>query len=64
METSIIGTVAVLAVLTVIVAAVLISVIKDKKAGRTSCGGNCAHCAMHCNCSSNYSKHRKASEKN
>ena len=29
-----------------IVTAIIIAMRKDKKAGKSSCGGNCAHCAM------------------
>lgn len=27
--------------------------LRQKKAGKTSCGANCAHCAMHGQCHSN-----------
>mgnify|MGYP004554066887 FL=1 len=45
---------------TIIVSAVLLAIvilistylIRQKKAGKNSCGGNCAHCAMHGGCHS------------
>ena len=40
------GTIIVSAILIWVVAFVIRKMIKDKKAGRTSCGCNCAHCAM------------------
>ncbi|MBR6335388.1 MAG: FeoB-associated Cys-rich membrane protein [Clostridia bacterium] len=41
-----IGTILVVTVLALIVAAIIIKLRKDKKKGVSSCGGNCAHCAM------------------
>ena len=41
-----IGTILIIAVLTLIVVLIIRSMIKDKKQGRSSCGNNCAHCAM------------------
>lgn len=44
-----IGTILVLLVLAVIVAAILASMVKDKRAGKSpTCGGNCGHCSMGC----------------
>ena len=40
------GTVIVGSVLAVIVGLLIWKMIKDKKAGKSSCGGNCSHCAM------------------
>lgn len=40
------GTVIVGAILAAILIAVAVKLIKDKKKGRSSCGSNCAHCAM------------------
>ena len=31
-----------------IVAAVITGLALDRKKGKTSCGGNCAHCGMNC----------------
>ncbi|MBR3036499.1 MAG: FeoB-associated Cys-rich membrane protein [Lachnospiraceae bacterium] len=41
-----IGTILVAVVLVVLVALVVRRLIKDKKAGKSTCGSNCAHCAM------------------
>ena len=38
------GTVIVGGVLAIIVGLLVWKMIKDKKAGKSSCGGNCAHC--------------------
>ena len=38
------GTVIVGGVLAVIVGLLIWKMIKDKKAGKSSCGGDCAHC--------------------
>ena len=38
------GTVIVGAVIVVIVAVIVRSMIKDKKSGKSSCGGDCSHC--------------------
>ena len=38
------GTVIVGGVLAVIVGLLIWKIIKDKKAGKSSCGGDCAHC--------------------
>ena len=32
--------------LLLIVAAIVVKLVKDKKKGKSSCGCNCAHCAM------------------
>lgn len=41
-----IGTLAVVLAIVLVVALIIRSLIKDKKAGRSSCGNNCAHCQM------------------
>lgn len=38
------GTIVVLAALVLIVALIVRSMIKDKKSGKSSCGGDCSHC--------------------
>ena len=38
------GSILVLAVIAVIVAAVIVKMIKDKKSGKSSCGGDCSSC--------------------
>ena len=45
-----IGTIVVIAVLAVIFGLMIFSLIRDKKAGKTSCGGGCAGCANACYC--------------
>ena len=40
----IMGTVIVGAVLVLIVGCIIRGLVKDKKNGKTSCGGDCAHC--------------------
>lgn len=50
------GTAVVLIAVIAVVALVIVSVIRDKKAGRKSCGCGCAHCAMHGQCHSDNKK--------
>ena len=38
------GTVIVGAVIVVIVAVIVRTMLKDKKSGKSSCGGDCSHC--------------------
>lgn len=47
-----IGTILICAILFVIVAAVIVSMLRDRKKGKSSCGCNCAHCAMSGTCHS------------
>lgn len=42
------GTVLVGAILIAIVITAIIKIIKDKKSGKSSCGGDCSHCMMQC----------------
>ena len=42
------GTVIVALVLAAIVGLIIWSMVKDKKKGKSSCGGNCAHCGANC----------------
>ena len=42
---------ALIAVLTLIVAFLIRGMIRDKKAGKSACGGNCAGCGACCACS-------------
>ncbi|MBP0970516.1 MAG: FeoB-associated Cys-rich membrane protein [Oscillospiraceae bacterium] len=44
------GTLAVLLVLLVILAAIVVYLIREKRSGRSSCGNNCAGCAMRGSC--------------
>ena len=43
-----IGTILICLVLILIVAAIIRSIMRDKKAGKSSCGGNCSHCGGSC----------------
>ncbi len=45
-----IWTIVICVVLAAIVAAIIVSIVKDKKKGKSSCGCNCAHCAMAGSC--------------
>ena len=40
------ATIIICLVLAVIVAAIIIGLVRNKKKGKSSCGCNCAHCAM------------------
>lgn len=42
------GTAIVLLVLCAIVGVVIYRMVKDKRSGKSSCGGNCAGCGMAC----------------
>lgn len=44
------GTILVVLILAVIVGLVVRSILRDKKAGKSSCGAGCAHCAMRGSC--------------
>ena len=46
------STIIVSAVLLAIIVAISTYLIRQRKKGRRSCGGNCAHCAMHGQCHS------------
>lgn len=43
-----IGTILICLVLILIVAAIIRSIVRDKKAGKSTCGGNCSHCGGSC----------------
>ena len=45
-----IGTVLITLLLIAVVAVIVVKLRKDKKKGVSSCGGNCAHCAMSGTC--------------
>ena len=40
------GNIIVSLILILAVTGIILKLIKDKRAGRSSCGGNCAHCRM------------------
>ena len=46
------GTIVVGLILLAIVVTAVIKIIKDKKNGKPSCGGDCAHCMKSINCNS------------
>lgn len=49
MEANDMGTIIVLIVLAIIIALIIISMVKDKKAGKSlQCGGDCSKCGGHC----------------
>ncbi len=45
-----IGSIVIFIVLAAIVAGAVGSLVRDKKKGKSSCGNNCAHCAMSGSC--------------
>ncbi len=45
-----IGTIIICAVLIAVVAAIIVSMVKNKRRGKSMCGNNCAHCAMAGSC--------------
>ena len=44
------GTILISLILAVIVTLIVVYLLRQKKAGKSSCGANCAHCAMHGQC--------------
>ena len=44
------GTLIVLIIVAAVVAAVFLSMIKDKKSGKGGCGCGCENCALHAQC--------------
>ena len=57
-----IATVIICLVLIAVVAAIIVSLVRNKKKGKSSCGCNCAHCAMAGSChSANQQKGKKHS---
>ena len=47
-----VGTIIVSLILIVIVGLIIRSIVRDKKAGKSSCGAGCANCPMHGSCHS------------
>ena len=47
------GTILISLLLIMIVTGIIYILIKDKKEGKSTCGGNCAHCKMFAACHSN-----------
>ena len=44
------GTILISLILAVIVTLIVVYLLRQKKAGKSSCGAGCAHCAMHGQC--------------
>ncbi len=44
------GTILISAVLLAVTVSICVYLIRQKKQGKSSCGCNCAHCAMHGQC--------------
>lgn len=44
------ATVLISLVLLLLIAGIIVVLVKDKKKGRSSCGGNCGHCPMSGSC--------------
>ena len=57
------GSILVLAVIAVIVAAVIVKMIKDKKSGKSSCGGDCSSRGGACGACRNIDQETKNAEK-
>lgn len=55
-----IWTVLICAALIAVVTAIIVSIVRDKRKGKSSCGCNCAHCAMagSCHGTKNKSEHQ------
>ena len=45
-----IATIIICAVLIAVVAAIIVRMVKNKKKGKSLCGGNCGHCPMGGSC--------------
>lgn len=57
-----IATVIICLLLIAVVAAIIVCLVRNKKKGKSSCGCNCAHCAMAGSChSANQQKGKKHS---
>ena len=44
------GTILITVVLVTILAAIVVKLVRDKRKGKSSCGGSCAHCALGGSC--------------
>ena len=44
------GTILISLILLVIVSLIVVYLLRQRKAGKSSCGAGCAHCAMHGQC--------------
>ena len=50
------GNIIVSAILSLMVALVIVSLVRKKKMGQTTCGCGCSHCVMHDSCHGNRGK--------
>lgn len=57
------GSILVLAVIAVIVAAVVVKMIRDKKNGKSCCGGDCSLCGGACSACKSRDENKKAETK-
>ncbi len=57
------GTIIILILLTALVTGIISGMIKDKKHGRSSCGGNCAHCKMCTACKGENTKEKNKKQR-
>jgi len=57
------GSIAVLVIIAALVAAVIAKMIKDKKDGKPSCGGDCSSCGGACGACRNIDQETKNAEK-
>ena len=57
------GSIAVLVIIATLVAAVIAKMIKDKKSGKSSCGGDCSSCGGACGACRNKDQETKNAEK-
>ena len=55
-----IGTVLITLLLIAVIVIIIVKLRKDKKKGVSSCGGNCAHCAMSGTCHQQFQRSRPA----
>ena len=55
------GTILITLLLIVIVAVIIVKLLKDKKKGVSSCGGNCAHCNL-CTAARSTAQNRRKSK--
>ena len=53
------GTIVISLILLALVAGIIWSEWRGKKQGRSSCGGNCSHCALGCSCHPDQAKKKK-----
>lgn len=57
------GSIVVLVIILAVVAAVVAKMIRDKKNGKPSCGGDCSSCGGACGCSGASVQNKKSTHK-